>query len=131
MDAEDRKKWEELQKRFIKAANEVVNLRITTTVGDVAMVKDAEEAQFQPKVTKSASLYTVVNILQGDMETFIDESLLNEKFDTIRELHKDREEQAHLIIQKNMETLTELAKSVLKLLNENPETPETPENPPE
>jgi hypothetical protein len=126
MDAEDRKKWEELQKKFLKAANEVVNLRITTTVGDVAMVKDAEGAQFQPKVSNAASLYTVVNILQGDMETIIDQSLLSEKFDAIRELHKDREEQAHLIIQKNMETLTELAKTVLKFLNDNPETPENP-----
>jgi hypothetical protein len=126
MDAEDRKKWEDLQKKFLKAANEVVNLRITTTVGDVAMVKDAEGAQFQPKVSNAASLYTVVNILQGDMETIIDQSLLSEKFDAIRELHKDREEQAHLIIQKNMETLTELAKTVLKFLNDNPETPENP-----
>jgi len=126
MDAEDRKNWEDLQKKFLKAANEVVNLRITTTVGDVAMVKDAEGAQFQPKVSNSASLYTVVNILQGDMETIIDQSLLSEKFDAIRELHKDREEQAHLIIQKNMETLTELAKTVLKFLNDNPETPENP-----
>jgi hypothetical protein len=126
MDAEERKKWEDLQKKFLKAANEVVNLRITTTVGDVAMVKNAAEAQYQPKVSNSASLYTVVNILQGDMETIIDQSLLTDKFDAIRELHKDREEQAHLIIQKNMETLTELAKSVIKFLNENPETPENP-----
>jgi hypothetical protein len=120
MDAEDRKKWEDLQKKFLKAANEVVNLRITTTVGDVAMVKSEEGAEYQPKISNSASLYTVVNILQGDMETIIDQSLLSDKFDVIRELHKDREAHAHSIIKANMETLTELAKTVLDFLNENP-----------
>ena len=121
MDAEERNQWENLQHKILKAASEVVNLTITTTVGDVEMIKDksVEGAQFQPKVSNSSSLHTVVNILQGDIETVVDQSLLSEEFEPIRALHKDREDHAHKIIRANMETLTELANTVIKFLNEN------------
>ena len=121
MDAEERNEWESLQQKLMKAATEVVNLKITTTVGDVEMVKheSVEGIQVQPQVVNSSSLHTVVNVLQGDIETIVDQSLLTEEFDPIRKLHKDREESAHKIIRQNMETLTALAKTLIDFLNEN------------
>ena len=122
MDADQRSEWENLQQKLLKAANEVVNLKITTTVGDVEMVahESVDGVKMQPKVMNSSSLHTVVNVLQGDIETVVDQSLLSEEFNPIRELHKDREDHAHKIIRANLETLTELASMVIKFLSDNP-----------
>lgn len=119
MDEKERSEWEDLQQRILKAASDVVNLKITTTVGDVTMVEheSVEGIQVQPMVTNDSSLHTEVNILAGDIKTVVDQSLLTDEFDLIRALHNEREDHAHEIIQANLKTLTALANTLLEFLN--------------
>lgn len=116
MDEQENNALEELLEEIRKAIKETVTLKITTIVGDVQ--QGATDGP--PTVANSKTMYTQIDLIQGDIVSMIDKSFLDE-FAAIREKHQSREEQAHEIVRKNIETLKELADYISDLMNKTSE----------
>jgi hypothetical protein len=118
MDEEQTKELEALQDKLLKAANEVVKLKITTTVGDVKSVVD-QDGKLSFEVDDSKTLHTEIDLLQGDIVSMVDQSLLSDTFAPVLVHHQKREEKGNDIIMQNMETLANLAQTIIDFLKDN------------
>jgi hypothetical protein len=117
MDEEQKKELEALQEKLIKAAKEVVKLKITTTVGDIETAIDDDGKKTFIIGDGSSTLHTEIDLLQGDIVSLVDKDLLADKYNPVRDLHEGREKRGDDIIRANMQTLTALAKTIGDFLN--------------
>ena len=112
MDEQDKNALEELLDEIQKAIKEMVTLKITTIVGDVQQAG----ADGPPTVANSKTMYTQIDLIQGDIVSMVDKAFLDE-FATLREKQQSREDQAQDIVHKNIEALKELGKFVKELID--------------
>ena len=112
MEEQDNSALEELLEEIQAAIKDAVTLKITTIVGDVTKGDLASD----PTVEDSKTMYTQIDLIQGDIVIMIDKAFLTDDFAAIREHHNEREEEAHEIIRKNIEALKELVVFVQELM---------------
>jgi uncharacterized protein (UPF0297 family) len=112
MEEQDKNALQELLDEIRKAIKETVTLKITTIVGDVAQ----GGADDPPTVANSKTMYTQIDLIQGDIVSMVDKAFLDE-FAALREKHQAREDQAHAIVHKNIEALKELGEFVKELID--------------
>jgi hypothetical protein len=88
-----------------------INLRIITLVGDSSVTGSVES----PNVTMPAqavSMVTNINLVEGDVSTLVSQAFLGSQYAELRTLHAAMTEQAHKIIERNIEILQAVLKSV-------------------
>jgi hypothetical protein len=87
-----------LREKIFEAINDLVSLKVTTTVNIGATPK---------------SIVTTINLLEGDITTVMDDDFVSGPYQSLREFHQKREDQGQAIINGNVEAL----KSLLDLFN--------------
>ncbi|MFT4928606.1 MAG: hypothetical protein ACI8WB_004725 [Phenylobacterium sp.] len=83
----------------------VANLEIKTIVGEATFAQDGSYTVND----EAKTMYSSVNLLQGDITSIIPESFLSPPYETIRQYHQAREEEGRKIIADNINCLKELA----------------------
>ncbi len=89
---------------IVDRAEQLVNLQIVTAIGQVGW----DEARDAPDIKSSKAIYSNVNLLQGDIRTFVDEGFFDDRFASLREFHQKQEQRGHLIIKDNIQALKDL-----------------------
>src|SRR5689334_13466535 len=88
-----------------------INLRIVTLVGDASIAGSVES----PSVTMPAqpiSMVTNINVAAGDVSTLVSQAFLGSEYTELRALHAAMTEQAHKLVERNVEILQAILKSV-------------------
>lgn len=102
---------ESATKEFVQSlkasVNELVTLRVATVVGDVKWGANKSDAPFEPGQNARA-MVTEIDMAQGDIRTFIDESFVDGSAAGMREFHANREQQAAKMVRDNIATIKEL-----------------------
>lgn len=95
----------EITDKVKKAIDELVTLRIVTSVGTVDASSGKPEIDYKnnPKVMLSK-----IDLLQGDIEISIDEVYLDEKYAQLMAIHSENTKEAREIIHSNIEALKKL-----------------------
>ena len=94
----------------------VANLEIKTIVGEATFAEDGTHTVSADAKT----MYSSVNLLQGDITTIIPESFMSAPYDVMRQYHQEREKDGRQIIADNINCLKELAnlaRSLIKSAN--------------
>ncbi len=88
----------------------LITLEIITTVGQVELkIKDKEIVVTGIKDSKNCkSIWTKINLLEGDINTVYDPEFVTGQYQSLRDFHKNREDQGHQIIKDNIAALKEL-----------------------
>ena len=97
-------------------AEQIVNLQIKTIIGEVKFDPDDRSGNYTLS-DNAQTMYTSINLLQGDITSVIPESFLSDKLANMRQYHQAREEMGRQIIKDNIECLKELAALVKSLGN--------------
>ena len=108
--------WEKLQKKLESALKDATTLEITTIVGDIKM--EEVEGKLRPKPEDTKTMYTKIDLVDGDIVTMIDNAFVTGDLVKMREHHEAVEAKANQIIQDNIATLQSLLKAVKDLLKE-------------
>jgi hypothetical protein len=111
MEEQERTVWQELLDEIRAAIREAVSLKISTIVGDIEWV----DKRTAPNVTNSDTMYTEIDLVQGDLVSMIDRAFLDPDMSGLRDYHKAREDQAYEIIESNIKALKELGEYVKEL----------------
>ncbi len=88
-----------------------INLRVITLVGDAPITGSIEN----PRVAmpgQAVSMVTNINLVEGDVSTLVSQAFLGSEYAELRTLHAAVTEQAHKIIERNIEILQAILKSV-------------------
>ena len=107
---------EDLLDKIQNAVQDVITLEVVTIVGDVSL-KDMNDPTGELKVDKSHVLKTQVDLIQGDDVGIVDNWYLAPENKHMRDYHDLRAKQGQETINKNVETLKELAQYVQDLLD--------------
>ena len=105
---------DEIFDRLIRGVESLADLRIATIVGDVEITIDSNgKATLSHEQTESPAKYpgalTSINLVDGDINNSITERLYdNETFMTF---HNEQVEAGRKIVETNVKTITELARS--------------------
>jgi hypothetical protein len=99
----------ELLERIEKALNNLVTMRIVTAVGTVT-VSVAEDGTMTEKhaVANARGMVTEIDLIQGDIRTYVDPAFVNGDYQSLRAFHAEREKEGAAIIQQNLQTLKAL-----------------------
>lgn len=114
--AEETTDLETLQKKLEAALKDATTLEITTIVGDIKM--EEVGGKLRPRPEGSKTMYTKIDLLDGDIVTMIDNAFVTGDLVNMREHHEAVEAKANKIIQDNIATLQALLNAVKDLLKE-------------
>ena len=103
-----------LQKKLEAAFEDATTLEITTIVGDITM----EEVEGKLKAEGTKTMFTKIDLVDGDIVTMIDNAFVKGDLVKMREHHEAVEARANKIIQDNIATLQTLLQTVKDLLKE-------------
>ncbi len=95
-------------------AENIANLQIKTIIGEATFDPNDESGKYTLN-DNAQTMYTSIDLLQGDITSIIPESFLSDKLANIRQYHQSREEMGRQIIKDNIECLKELAELVKSL----------------
>jgi len=104
----------------VEKAYDLSSLTIHTVVGDFDIEPDKGTLKVLPKSGSSEQMFTRIDLIDGDITTALNSKFIESDYDEIRQLHMDREKSAKEIIRKNLETLEEVAKTVVKIMGLDP-----------
>ena len=102
---------DELLKKITESLKGLVTLQITTVVGQVAY----DSATDKTTVANAKVIRTVIDLLEGDIKTEIDEAFVTGALQALRDFHAEREKQGSAIVKANIEALEKLFDFALKL----------------
>ena len=105
-----------LQKKLEAAFEDATTLEITTIVGDITM--EEVEGKLKPKAEGTKTMFTKIDLVDGDIVTMIDNAFVKGDLVKMREHHEAVEARANKIIQDNIATLQTLLQTVKDLLKE-------------
>lgn len=88
-----------------------INLRVITLVGD-ATIGGSIESPSVSMPAQAVSMVTNINLVEGDVSTLVSQAFLGSEYAELRTLHAAVTEQAHKIIERNIEILQAILKSV-------------------
>ncbi len=92
------------------AFQDLVTLEIITAVGEVELnIKDKKLVATGIKDGENCkTILTKIDLLQGDIQTVYAPEFVTGEYQSLKEFHKNREDQGYKIIQDNIETLKKL-----------------------
>lgn len=93
------------------AIRSAINLRVITLVGDAPITGSVES----PNVSMPAqavSMVTNIDLVEGDVSTLVSQAFLGSQYAELRALHAAMTDQAHKIIERNIEILQNILKTV-------------------
>ena len=102
--------------KIISAANNLVNLKIITFVGDYNIDKDTNLV-FDSSKPVTDAIISNINLVDGDITTAIAEKFMAAPYDVIRDYHNKREEQGQAIISRNVDMLKDLVDLIVHANN--------------
>jgi hypothetical protein len=107
-------KLENLLNEIKEAVADFKELRIVTVVGTTQgnNVKDLDFSF----TGETKTILTRIDLLDGDTSTIIDEAFMTGDFETLRDFHARREENAYTIVRTNIAALRELFSLATSLL---------------
>jgi hypothetical protein len=105
-----------LQTKLEAALRDATTLEITTIIGDITM--EEVDGKFKPKAEGTKTMYTKIDLLDGDIVTMIDNAFVSGDLVKMREHHEAVEVRANKIIQDNIATLQALLKAVKDLIKD-------------
>ncbi|MEM7223262.1 MAG: hypothetical protein AAF495_09805 [Pseudomonadota bacterium] len=109
-DAQSKDTFEELKAAIQEAIDNLTHLDVKTVVGKVAEPDPSILESMGIKEVENAKLLSSrINIVLGDITSFIDERFIPEgELPKIREFHEKRVEEGSAIIERNIKALKEL-----------------------
>lgn len=109
-------KLENLLTEIKEAVADFKELRIVTVVGTTQgnNVKDLDFSF----TGDTKTILTRIDLLDGDTSTIIDEAFITGDFETLRDFHARREENAYTIVRTNIAALRELFSLATSLLKD-------------
>jgi hypothetical protein len=101
---------------------DLAELRVVTVVGQVDVI--GPDPEVDVKVQSGKAIRSRVNLIDGDTITEVDDSLLEERFAPLRDMHRAREEAAGALVEKRIDTV----KALLALMRDELSRPDAPED---
>ena len=103
-----------------KAAENAINLKIVTTIGDVQISGTIANPQVEYRDgtpnTDQTVIVTNINLVEGDISSVIPQKYAGQMDSPIMKYHTEQVAQANAIIDQNVKTITTLLKEVVPLL---------------
>lgn len=93
-----------------KRAQDLTSLKITTAVGNISYVDKGNEGFVVeiPSGGETRCMRSKIDLLDGDIETLIDEKFSSGESKHLLDFHLEREKQGHAIIKSNIDALKAL-----------------------
>ena len=93
-----------------KHAQDLTSLKITTAVGNISYVDKGDEGFVVaiPAGAETRCMRSKIDLLDGDIETLIDEKFSSDENKHLMDFHLEREKQGQAIIKGNIEALKAL-----------------------
>lgn len=117
--------FDELYTKIENAVKDLTSLKVVTAVGDVTISEktetDATGKQQRSRTEQylnAKAIISTIDLVDGDIETIMDGVFAsdNAAYAIIRNEHMERIKTAHDIVDKNVETLQKLIKTIREIL---------------
>lgn len=118
------KPFDELYQKIEAAVKDLTTLKIVTAVGDVNVSQEITTSDGQTSETRSESyqnakaILSNIDLIDGDIMTVMDEVFVTDaQYAGVRNDHLERIKEAQSIVDKNVNTLLNLVKTVGDILD--------------
>ena len=125
MPEETKSNFDILYEKIESAVSDLTTLKVVTAVGDVDVSQTAVEQDGEKQVIRgetyqnAKAILSTIDLIDGDMSTVMDEAFVNDPgYASIRDDHLQRVQDAQAIVEKNIETLLGMVKTVGDILKE-------------
>jgi hypothetical protein len=117
--------FDELYEKVENAVSDLTTLKVVTAVGDVDVSQTAVDENGVKKTTRTESyqnakaILSTIDLIDGDISTIMDEAFVNDAgYAGIRDDHLNRVLDAQAIVDKNINTLLGMVRTVGDILKE-------------
>jgi hypothetical protein len=122
--ADKKNPFDELYAKIENAVKDLTTLKVVTAVGDVTISQNSVTENGETHQTRAENyqnakaILSTIDLIDGDIMTVMDEVFANEAtYASIRDEHLERIKSAQDIVDKNVQTLLTLVKTVGDILD--------------
>lgn len=122
--ADEKNPFDELYAKIENAVKDLTTLKVVTAVGDVTISQNSVTENGETRQTRTENyqnakaILSTIDLIDGDIMTVMDEVFANETaYASIRDGHLERIKSAQEIVDKNVQTLLTLVKTVGDILD--------------
>lgn len=122
--ADKKNPFDELYAKIENAVKDLTTLKVVTAVGDVTISQNSVTENGETHQTRAENyqnakaILSTIDLIDGDIMTVMDEVFANESaYASIRDEHLERIKSAQEIVDKNVQTLLTLVKTVGDILD--------------
>ena len=101
-----------------KAAENFVNLKITTVVGTFDVTGSGTDISVQPRGGEQKVMFTQLDIIQGDIVNYIDTEFAQKDDHPMRKFHADQVNSAQSTVERTVKSVHKMVETLITLAKE-------------